>query len=371
MNYSVNDNNNETITISIKNTVYDKMNFFINKLDNIESKMEIILSAFNNLNKYNKKLEEQIHILNNKLYENNIYYSSNEQNNNENNLDVITKSIENSLKDLSSDKELFSKINIKEEKNDLKIDNKIVKKSKFCIGNRKKKNVENSTNNNFLEELNTNIKSNNDPLEELNINIKDDHNIFNKDDDNIFNKEDDNIFNKDNDSLEELNNNIIDNNLNNESLKDNKTDKIYNIEIKKHNSTKKNKNIYKDIKKEIYNIDKDFIKECLHLCSIEGDIKLFKKIYIDNVPKECYPIRNYKKNVQYWNDGKMNEDINGNYIKNIIIENIENCYLSINNYQNYENDIDQLLKNQEYISKLNETRYKDKFLSSIIEIIKI
>jgi len=133
-----------------------------------------------------------------------------------------------------------------------------------------------------------------------------------------------------------------------------------------------NENKYKDLKEEYANLDYNFVKSCLDNTNIQSDIKIFKKIYIDNVPKEYYPIRHIKKKFQYWKDDHMNDDdSNGIYIKNIILKNIEQCYLNINIFENYTNDIDQFLKNQDHINKLREEKYKDKFLSKIISIINI
>ena len=99
---------------------------------------------------------------------------------------------------------------------------------------------------------------------------------------------------------------------------------------------------------------------------------MFKKMYIDPIAKEYYPIRHIKKKYQYWYDGHMiDDDSNGTYIKNTIIKNIEECYLNVNTYENYMDDMDQFVKNQEHINKLNEQKYKDKFLLKIIQIISI
>jgi hypothetical protein len=65
------------------------------------------------------------------------------------------------------------------------------------------------------------------------------------------------------------------------------------------------------------------------------------------------------------------DDSNGTYIKNTVLKNIEQCYLKINIFENYTNDMDQFLKNQDHINKLREEKYKDKFLSKIISIINI
>jgi hypothetical protein len=140
-----------------------------------------------------------------------------------------------------------------------------------------------------------------------------------------------------------------------------------------NNSYTGNKNFkYHDIKSENINVEDDFIKKCLHMGSLNGDIKLFKKIYVDNIPKEYYPIRNIKKTYQYWNNNHMNDDDgNGTYIKNTILKNIERAYLKINTFENYSDDTEQFLKNQEHINNIMEEKYKDKFLVKIIQLINI
>lgn len=143
----------------------------------------------------------------------------------------------------------------------------------------------------------------------------------------------------------------------------------------KNNIVENDNNFYKELKVETFlhlNINKDFIKECLNMSNINGDIKLFKKIYIDNILKEYYPIRHIKKKLQYWLDNHMNDDdTNGTYIKNIIFKNMETCYLKINIFDEHCDNTEQFLKNQEHINKLSEQKYKDKFLTKIIQIITI
>lgn len=130
--------------------------------------------------------------------------------------------------------------------------------------------------------------------------------------------------------------------------------------------------LYKDLKIEDYDLDFDFVQKCLHGQSMQNDLKIFKKIYIDNIPCGYYSIRNIKKKYQYWLNGTMNnDDDHGTYIKDTISSNIYNCYLKINNYDNYADDIDQFVQNQEYILNLNEQKYKDKLFAQIIKIIQI
>ena len=67
----------------------------------------------------------------------------------------------------------------------------------------------------------------------------------------------------------------------------------------------------------------------------------------------------------------VDDDNNASYIKNIIINNIQNLYLKCNIMENYSENIEQFLKNQDHINKLNEQKYKDQFINKIIPIISI
>ena len=132
-----------------------------------------------------------------------------------------------------------------------------------------------------------------------------------------------------------------------------------------------NKN-YKDIKLENFELDKNFTLKCLSMNNLNGDIKIFKKIYIDNISKEFYPLRHIKKKYQYWLDNHMNDDDkNGKYIKETLIKNISMCYMKVNKLDNYNADMEQFLKNQEHINNMSEQKYMDKFLQKIIHIIDI
>jgi hypothetical protein len=176
--------------------------------------------------------------------------------------------------------------------------------------------------------------------------------------------------------LDLLQNTII-NSKNNENITINNEEiikKINNIEINDKNINDKNiiNYKYKELKEESFDLDYNFVKLCLDNANIDNDIKIFKKIYLEDIPKEYYPIRHIKKKFQYWYNGHMvDDDLNGTYVKNVILKNIENCYLKINVIENYSNDMDQFLKNQEHINKLSEEKYKDKFLSKITTLINI
>jgi len=142
------------------------------------------------------------------------------------------------------------------------------------------------------------------------------------------------------------------------------------IQKKESESNLSQKYYYKELKIESFDIDDNIIKKCLEMHSLVGDVYLFQKMYIDDIPKEYYPIRHIKKKFQYWCDDHMNDDnTNGVYIRDIILKNIEECYMKVNIIENYKGKTDLFLANQEHIYNLSELKYKDKFLSKIIAIL--
>ena len=127
---------------------------------------------------------------------------------------------------------------------------------------------------------------------------------------------------------------------------------------------------YKEIKKEKIILDIDFVKLNLHNHNMTSDMKIFKKIYINDIAQTDYSIRHINGNYQYWLNGKMNnDDENASYIKDTIITNISNIYLDLNLYDNYKDDTELFLKNQEYILNMSKPKYKDKFFKNILKII--
>jgi len=195
------------------------------------------------------------------------------------------------------------------------------------------------------------------------------------------------IYNTSNINNSNINNSNNINNINNDIIESIKTIKSNNslnlvdnvetlssssLRLSEKSSKELLKKTYKELKVEQFNIDAEFIKNCLLMNSMNGDIRLFKKMYIDNVSKEYYPIRHIKKKFQYWiNDHMEDDNTNGKYIKDTIIKNIEMCYLKINTYENFGNNSEQFMKNQEHIDNITEQKYKDKFLLQIINIINI
>ena len=141
------------------------------------------------------------------------------------------------------------------------------------------------------------------------------------------------------------------------------------VEDDKKNIQKKT---IKSVRIEQFNINKEIILDCLNMHSLEGDIKLFKILYLNDISKEFYPLRFiYKKDYQYMNDNKWNDDPNGLYIKEIILKkNIARCYLKVNTIENVKNNTD-FIENQQHISRISDEKYQDKWLNKIKNLIKI
>jgi len=407
-----------------KNDLIIAQKILSNKIDNIESKMDAILYSMNSLIKYNTSIDKKLNYIMNKIDKE---LFTEERSSKENKMNLSKRSedkelftgqkVEENTMNLSKrseDKELFSGERSSKE-NTMNLSKRSEDKELFSGERSSKENTDNHCNSdlnkydieetketkkiNETKEINE-IKKINETSEINEIKEKKLNNYrslissgvkLHKSPGRIKNRSTerlrfkiDEIQKKDTINLSER---ISENKIENKELFSEKKmeentykDKELSNEIKIKDESdnlerkkKVTKNIerYKDIKREVFNLDKSYVKKCLNETCIEDDIKIFKKIYIENVPKEYYPIRNFRKKLQYWLDGHMNDDICGNYIKDTLINNIESCYINVNKYEDYEDDTEQFMKNQEYISKMNEQKYKDRFLSMIIDIIKI
>ena len=167
---------------------------------------------------------------------------------------------------------------------------------------------------------------------------------------------------------ETIDNQILEKKNSNDDIKNIESNINENIPLVKSNSF----NNYIELKKQKFDLDSNFVKKCLESHSINSDLKIFKKIYIDNIPNSCYSIRHISGNYQYWLNNKMNlDDENGTYIKDTIINNITNIYLEANIFDNYKDEADLFIKNQEYILNMSKDKYKEKIFKNILKIIEV
>ena len=130
--------------------------------------------------------------------------------------------------------------------------------------------------------------------------------------------------------------------------------KIENIEniINKKNINNNNKIIEIKREKNILDIPIKFIIQCLNYRSVRGDAEIFKYYYLKN---STLPIKKGKSNriFYYYNNSEWIEDVNGEYIKDIIIYNIFNTYKKTNLIENYDKSLgdSKFLLNQYYINR--------------------
>ncbi len=118
-----------------------------------------------------------------------------------------------------------------------------------------------------------------------------------------------------------------------------------------------------DIKPQDFEIDVKIVKECLEGNCTKSDIALVKEMYFK---EDVIPIRyNINKNIECRINGDWKcDDV---YMFNTIVRNIKSCYLRVNNFDNYENNLDQFMKNQEYIMKI----MTDDYLKNFVKMFKL
>ncbi len=122
---------------------------------------------------------------------------------------------------------------------------------------------------------------------------------------------------------------------------------------------------------QIEGIEPEFVRECLEKCDITGDIRLFRRLFIKNIPKEQQIVRFLGgKNYQVKRNDLWIED-NGNYIKSVLSKIFEKSYIIVNELDHYNGNIDQFLINQDHITQFDDDKYMEKLLSQISTIIDI
>ncbi len=122
---------------------------------------------------------------------------------------------------------------------------------------------------------------------------------------------------------------------------------------------------------QIEGIEPEFIRECLEKCDITGDIRLFRRLFIKNIPKEQQIVRYLGgKNYQVKRNDLWIED-NGNYIKGVLSKIFEKSYIVVNELEHYNGNIDQFLINQDHITQFDDDKYMEKLLGQISTIIDI
>jgi hypothetical protein len=123
---------------------------------------------------------------------------------------------------------------------------------------------------------------------------------------------------------------------------------------------------------QINGIEPEFVRECLEKSDINGDLKLFRRIFIKNIPKDQQLLRyTGGKNYMTKRNDMWIDDLNANYIKHVLCKIYQNSYMSVNDLEHYNGNIDQFLINQDHISLFDDDKYIEKLLTSVTSIIDI
>jgi hypothetical protein len=125
----------------------------------------------------------------------------------------------------------------------------------------------------------------------------------------------------------------------------------------------------REVKMEgLYSLEHDkLIESCLIGKSIGTDLKLIKKYYF---PLDRVSITKCGSNsVKYWLGGKWNKDILGEYTKTVLCKNLISCYLKVNSFERYENNMDNFIENQAHIKKLGTPKYQTNLMGAVMKLL--
>ena len=119
-------------------------------------------------------------------------------------------------------------------------------------------------------------------------------------------------------------------------------------------------------------IDPEFVRGCLDKCDVNGDMKLFREIFVKRFTRETLMIRYLGgKNYQYRRAGLWIDDHHGSYLRHVVLKILEKAYMHVNELENYTNNTDQFISNQEHIIGLSDDKYVEKLLNQINQAIDI
>jgi hypothetical protein len=124
-----------------------------------------------------------------------------------------------------------------------------------------------------------------------------------------------------------------------------------------------------------------FIRNCAHR-RLNGDLAMIQKIHFEGKERNQFPFEvtdTKSKTIYYKTPNGMVVDEKGLYVRNSLIENIQNCYLKLSNHIISSNlnksetifgDENHLKKIQEHLVELSDEKVKDRLLTLVIEALK-
>ena len=156
-----------------------------------------------------------------------------------------------------------------------------------------------------------------------------------------------------------------------EDIIKNISNKVDNLE-KQFNSLNQSSNKQSNIqitpiKKERWKVNIDY-KSYLRERSIDKDVELLYKIYIENMAKENLPIKKLKKNdVTFWDGANWVIDNNSVLLKDIFSANLKKIYSFVNTLNETKENNTEYLNQQEYIHGLKNKKYQQQMIQLFLE----
>lgn len=112
--------------------------------------------------------------------------------------------------------------------------------------------------------------------------------------------------------------------------------------------------------------DTSFVLFCLKQHSLNGDIMLLKKIFIDDITdSSLYPIKIINGKIKYWMNNKYNDELN-TYVRDVLYNTLFTLYTMVNTACILDN-MDDIFPHNHYITSLdtpaNKTSIYKKFIT--------
>lgn len=128
-----------------------------------------------------------------------------------------------------------------------------------------------------------------------------------------------------------------------------------------------------ELKIENLNIDKMDVFKAIQYRDYRSIMYIFKLYYKTKTNETyMYPIRIVgKRKFSYYDNKQWNNDSFGHHCINVIFQNIQNLFIKHNDMEEYDVSYEDFIKNQTFICKLINDKYKRDIFKNIIEEIRI
>jgi len=117
--------------------------------------------------------------------------------------------------------------------------------------------------------------------------------------------------------------------------------------------------------------NKKQIVKLMNAKNVEADVKVFAEYYMvkyndgANVNYSS-PIKSVSaRKYQYWNNGKWVDDMDGYYVKKVLVYNIHKLYLKANSFTVDPEEIEVFEENQKYIDSMMSDKYSRLFMREL------